>query len=252
MLRRKSKWARAMREDWDDWARSDAFYYSTWKVGHRWTRDEFFASGERDYQMLVEPVLQSVGLEPDKSDMLELGCGVGRMTRSFARRFSHVSAVDISPEMLSRARGFNGDLPNLTWQLVNGFDLASFQDGQMDFTFSFLVFQHVPHRDIVLGNIGEMLRVLRLGGFFLFRYNSEHAPPSSLGARVIWGILDRWRIPLLPRLFRIDAREAGKTWDGAVLNIEELKVYIETHDGTLSGSKGAGTPAAWCWGTRLS
>ena len=190
-----------MKRDWDDRARHDAFHYTAWRRGDKWDRDSFFESGERDYVLLVEPILQSAGLEPGRSTVLELGRGVGRMTGSFARRFSHVFAVDVSPEMLSRADDFHKELANVTWQEVNGLDMASFQGGQMDFAFSFLVFQHVPHRDIVLAGIGEMLRVLKLEGLFLFQYNSDSRIMDWMG-RLVWGVLDRWRISLFARIFK--------------------------------------------------
>ncbi len=249
-MKGRGKWARIMRKDWDDRARRDVFHYTTWRPGHKWNEGTFFESGERDYVLWVEPVLQSVELETTDSNVLDLGCGIGRMTRSLARRFSHVYAVDVSPEMISRAKAFNKDLSNVTWHLVDGFDLAFIQDRQIDFAFSFLVFQHVPHREIVMRNIEEMLRVLRPGGFFLFQYNGESTQTMDWSGRLIWGILDRWRIPLLPRLLKLDVREAGKTWAGAILNPQEVVEHIESHGGTLLGSRGVGTPGAWCWGVR--
>ena len=246
----RAKWARLMRRDWDARANADAFYYSTWKVGHKWDVDEFFSSGERDYLLFVDPVIDSLGLEPSASEMLELGCGVGRMTRSLAQRFKRVYAVDVSPEMVSRAQDYCPDLNNVSWEVVNGFDLSSISDSCMDFAFSFLVFQHVPQQDISLGDIGEMLRVLKPGGAFLFQYNGQTSSDVGWKGRLIWGVLDRWRVPVLPGLFKIDTREAGKTWDGAALTPEEVETMVETRCGKVMGTKGDGTPAAWCWGVK--
>jgi predicted TPR repeat methyltransferase len=36
--------------------------------------------------------------------LIDLGCGEGRYTRSFARRGAHMTGVDISPRMLELAR----------------------------------------------------------------------------------------------------------------------------------------------------
>src|SRR5580693_5497368 len=107
-----TKIAEAMRQDWDERARKDAFYYiASWRKD--WDEASFWRSGEEDYQRLVAPRLEACSFSPPGKTMLELGCGAGRMTRSFARRFDSVIAFDVSPEMLSRARALAGDIDNI-------------------------------------------------------------------------------------------------------------------------------------------
>ena len=248
--RTRSEWGPRMSREWDERARADAFYYSTWKVGHKWDTEEFFESGERDCELFVDPVIGELGLEAGESRMLELGCGVGRMTKALAARFRYVHATDVSEEMVEQAKGHCLDLENVKWEVTNGFDVASIGDGELDFTFSFLVFQHVPEKEIVLSNAAEMLRTLRPGGGFLFQYNGETERRTGWRERAIWGILDRWRAPLLPRLFGIDIREAGKTWDGASIAGQEIQEWVEGQGGRVTGARGVGTPAAWCWGIK--
>ena len=89
-----------MRRDWDQRAHADAFYYSTWKVGHKWDPKEFFESGDRDCQLFVDPIIKELGIEPGNLAVLELECGVGRMTKALACRFRSVHATDVSPEMV--------------------------------------------------------------------------------------------------------------------------------------------------------
>ena len=89
-----------MRRDWDDRAHADAFYYSTWKVGHKWDPKEFFESGDRDCRLFVDPIIKELGIEPGNLAVLELECGVGRMTKALACRFRSVHATDVSPEMV--------------------------------------------------------------------------------------------------------------------------------------------------------
>ncbi len=83
-----------MRRDWDDRARKNALFYILDSRGD-WDSESFFQSGEDDYQVFVEPVLERIGFNPTGKVMLELGCGAGRMTRSFAARFNTVYALDI-------------------------------------------------------------------------------------------------------------------------------------------------------------
>ena len=80
-----------MRQDWDERARKDAFYYiATWRKD--WNEESFFQSGEEDYQRLVAGVLERMPWDPRGKVMLELGCGAGRMTRSFSQRCQRVYA----------------------------------------------------------------------------------------------------------------------------------------------------------------
>src|SRR3984957_14258005 len=92
-----------MRQDWDERAgKGDFHYIASWRMD--WTPETFFQSGEEDYDRLVAPVFKRLGWDPQGKTMLELGCGAGRMTRSFAQRFSQVHAFDISREMLGHAK----------------------------------------------------------------------------------------------------------------------------------------------------
>src|SRR5215216_2564240 len=42
--------------------------------------------------------------DPRRGRCVEVGCGPGRMTGALAQRFERVIAVDVSPEMIARAR----------------------------------------------------------------------------------------------------------------------------------------------------
>ena len=154
--------AEAMRRDWDDRARKNAFHYiASWRK--EWDLDSFLASGEEDYLRLVDPVLKRCGIPTTGKVMAELGCGAGRMTPSFARRYDSVLALDLSAEMLRRAREIHSQTNNVLWLRLSGTDLAGLANDSTDFFFSYLVLQHFPTQDLVLSCIREMLRVLRPG-----------------------------------------------------------------------------------------
>ena len=119
-----------MRRDWDERARRDAFLYiASWRKD--WNEATFFESGEEDYLRLVHPILQKLQLDPAKSSMAELGCGAGRMTRSFAQRFQSVTAVDISAEMQSRAKEYLRSFLNIHWVLSSGETLSVHQSASV-------------------------------------------------------------------------------------------------------------------------
>jgi SAM-dependent methyltransferase len=170
-----------MRRDWDQRARENARHYVV--TGQKeWSDDEFRESGRvtLDEEILNDLTNVCQGRNPKDMKVLEIGCGAGRVTRAFAEFFGEVYAVDISREMVTRARRMVADLPNAHVFHNNGKDLSPvrrhwwnrFGIGprlQLDFAFSFMVFQHIPSREIIENYIREAHRLLRPGALFKFQ-----------------------------------------------------------------------------------
>lgn len=243
-----------MRRDWDERARRNAFFYiASWRKD--WDETSFFESGEQDYMRLVHPVLQKLQFKPANKTMAELGCGAGRMTRSFAEHFSSVFAVDISAEMQSRAKQFLKSFSNIQWILSDGETLSSIGSNSVDFVFSYLVLQHMPEKKVALITIQEMMRILRPDGAFLFQFNGSDQPTMNMKGRAISWVLDTLISVGLKRasqgiakLFGIDPEMLGATWRGAVLSTREITQAVESKKGNPEGFLEASTPLAWCYG----
>ena len=56
--------------------------------------------------------------------VLEIGCGAGRITRALAEVFGQVYAVDVSGEMIAKAKLALADVPNAHVFQNNGTDLS--------------------------------------------------------------------------------------------------------------------------------
>jgi SAM-dependent methyltransferase len=97
---------------WDARARGDAFYFVDNTGTYRDADVErFWAEGRRN----LDTLLGVLGAEVTSSDVvLDVGCGVGRLTRVLAQRAAHVHAIDVSAEMLQRARELNAHLTNVS------------------------------------------------------------------------------------------------------------------------------------------
>jgi SAM-dependent methyltransferase len=246
-----------MRQDWDERARKDAFHYiASWRKD--WTPESFFQSGEEDYQQLVVPVFDRRGWEPESMAMLELGCGAGRMTRSFAKRFERVYAFDISKEMLGHAQTLFSEASNVEWILGNGTDLSGLGDETVDFAFSYIVLQHMPEPTFALRYIREMLRVLKPGGLFLFQFNSVPKMTMNWKGRLAWKIVDfPWTLGFrqisrsLASLLGLSPEIAGKSWRGASLDVKVVREAVETEGATVKAMTGEDTPMTWCCGLKL-
>lgn len=170
-----------MRKFWDERAREDAFHFVDNREPYREPDEErFWREGERD----LDTLLSSLELAVRQDDhVLDLGCGIGRLTRPLAARAAHVTAVDVSPRMLERARELNPRLNNVTWILGDGESLDGVPDGSVDAVVSHVVLQHIPSAKVQLGYVAEMARVLRPGGWAAFGLSTDprvHQPrPAS-------------------------------------------------------------------------
>ncbi len=236
-----------MQRDWDERARKDPFFYVD--SARIWSGpDEFFAAGAESYDRMVEPELRALGVDPSGKRLLELGCGVGRMTAAFAQRFGRVVAVDVSGEMLRLGRRYLAGVPNVDWVQVSGADLAMFPDGSFDVAFTHLVLQHIPDEATALGLVREMLRVLRPSGAFLIEFNSRPYPVDR-GGRAASLRFDRKLRRALARR-RSDPLQVGPTWRGAVLDVRRVLEVLWERDGAVTSVEGWGTPETWCRGIR--
>jgi ubiquinone/menaquinone biosynthesis C-methylase UbiE len=245
-----------MRRDWDERARRDAFHYiASWRKD--WDEASFFDSGEQDYLRLVQPILQKLQFDPAKKSMVELGCGAGRMTRSFAAHFRSVSAADISAEMQSRAKEYLRSFTNIRWILSDGESLSGIESGSVEFVFSYLVLQHMPSKEVVFYSIQEMMRVLSPGGAFLFQFNGSSRPTMNWRGRVVSGILDRMAsmglkqgAKNIARFTGIDPEMVGNTWRGAALSASEVETAVRRNHGSPEGFLDPDTPLTWCYGRK--
>jgi ubiquinone/menaquinone biosynthesis C-methylase UbiE len=242
----------SMRQEWDARARKDAFYYiASWRKD--WDVSAFLISGEEDYERLVRTKLDRVGFSPAGKTMLELGCGVGRMTHAFAARFGHVLAVDVSTQMIDRARQILQKVQNISWIRANGEDLGAVRSESVDFAFSYLVFQHLPNGKAVCGYIRELFRVLKESGICLFQFNGMTKPTMNWKGRLAWKFIDAiWSLHLrglsrfFARLFGFDPEMAGKTWHGTAVSTQSVIEALNACGGSVLEVQGNDTPMVWC------
>jgi SAM-dependent methyltransferase len=206
-----------MRTEWDQRARENARRYVA-TLQDDWASDDVLKSGKiwiDEYVMPVMDQLYAAGY-PSEMRMLELGCGAGRMTVAFSSIFGYVDAVDISAEMIARAKDSVRDCRNVAFHVTNGADLSMFSDGTFDFVFSALVFQHIPRKSIIKGYVKEVSRVLRPGRVFRFQLQGY---------------------PI--------AEEYADTWLGVGFSETEVARIAQASGFTLHSSTGGGTQDYW-------
>jgi SAM-dependent methyltransferase len=122
--------------------------------------------------------------------VLDVGCGTGVVAITAARLGAHVQAVDLTPQLLERARE-NGRIAevNIEWREADVEELP-FGDGQFDMVLSQFAHIFAPRPEVA---IRQMLRVLRSGGTIAF---ATWPPELLVGGTV--AVAARYMPPPLP------------------------------------------------------
>jgi SAM-dependent methyltransferase len=233
-----------MQRDWDARARENARYYVA--TGNaEWSDEEFFASGE---QAIAEDVLTDMtnicqGRDPKTMRVLEIGCGAGRLTRALANLFGEVHAVDVSGEMISRARKALAGHSNARVYQNNGCDLTVVPPlargesskafwaprwlarmapakwkFEFDFAYSNIVFQHIPSQQVIESYVREVYRLLRPGA--LFKFQVQGFPLET---------------------------QPDDTWTGVSFSDQEACAMAERNQFEPRYRHGAGSQNFWLW-----
>ena len=221
-----------MREFWDARADEDPFYFvdNRLEYGHP-DLERFWASGPEALDLLLTDL--GAAIAPD-DDVVEIGCGVGRMTRVLAERAATVRALDVSARMLELAREHNAQLGNVEWILGDGVSLAPIESDSADVCHSDVVFQHIPDPEITLGYVSEIGRVLRSGGWAAFQVSnapSIHDP----------GPVSRLRVGLRAALGRGPHGQNDPRWRGSAVDLQRLEAVAGVAGLRVERVTGAGT-----------
>lgn len=180
--------------DADEVVRETGWVFNN-EVGAGLTLAGFVATGERE----VRRYLRVLGLEGPHlagGRMLELGCGIGRMTAAFTRRAGSVVAADVDPAFLERCRetvARHGDPARLrTARVVDGRRI-DVPDADVDLAFSYITLQHCAP-DVAIELAREAVRATRPGGTVALNFRGwtrADAVLLPLGALV----RAAWRVP---------------------------------------------------------
>jgi SAM-dependent methyltransferase len=201
---------------WDERAREDAFFFVDDRLDYgKPDLERFWREGAEALDLILDAL--GVAVSPD-DDVVEIGCGVGRITRALASRARSVRALDVSAEMLARARELNAELDNVQWVQGDGTSLAGIDDSSADACFSHVVFQHIPDPRVTLGYVREMGRVLRPGGWSGFQVSNDpevHRPRTGMRR-----VRDRG----LALVGRAPRGQGDPAWLGSAVDLDELAI----------------------------
>lgn len=117
-------------------------------------------------QTTADDIAREVGLQPSDR-VLEIGCGTGRVGRWLAERCATWTGTDVSRRMIDHATEAVAGFRNVSFVLLNGYDLSGVDDESQHVVYSSAVFCHLDEWDRYR-YVKEAYRVLRPGGRIWF------------------------------------------------------------------------------------
>ncbi len=214
---------------WDARARENANYFVDNRLDYNAGDDAaFWREGEADLERLLAST--EAVLAPE-AVVLDLGCGVGRLTRALAARAAWVHGIDVSAEMV-RLAGENLDgVANVTLHVGDGVSLAGIPDASVDAVVSLVVFQHIPDPAVTLGYVTDIGRVLRPGGWAAFQVSD--APEIH--------VRQHRSSRLKVALGRAPKGQDDPAWRGSAVSLPAIREAAEAGGTTVAHAVGEGS-----------
>ena len=141
-------------------------------------------AGQIRAQRRTDMIARGAGLKPGLR-IVEVGCGTGLFTEPLTKLGVHVTAVELSPELLELARGRSGIDSSLV-TFVEG----RFEDADLPNDFDAVVGSSVLHHLDVMPALRRARAVLKSGGTIAFAEPNMLNPQIALQKNI--PILKRW------------------------------------------------------------
>lgn len=103
------------------------------------------------------------------SVVLEIACGIGRVSKYIAPECKYLFCTDILEEALDEAKINLKHFTNVSFEKINGYDLGSFKENYFDCVYSFTTFFHFDF-ELVVNYFAEIRRVLKPQGIAVIEF----------------------------------------------------------------------------------
>ncbi|HJR19039.1 MAG TPA: class I SAM-dependent methyltransferase [Actinomycetota bacterium] len=231
----------SMRTYWDEAARTNAAWYVDTSLSFDSPDlQQFFETG----RTVARAAIEEASVQPAGRGLaVEIGSGLGRICKALAERFDRVIGLDISAEMVKRAKELVPD-EKISFEVSSGTDLRPLADGAADLVLTFTVFQHIPDVAVIEGYVREAGRVLKPGGVFVFQWNNTPGARRWAFKRSLLGFLQR--TGLRAERHRRNAPE----FLGSRVPLSRMREALVSAGMELRETKGLDTLYAWAWAVK--
>jgi len=161
---------------WESLARREAYYAvlteddyleeNLNEAGHR----KFLKTGQEDVDRFLHLIHRHIDPSFQPRNVLEFGCGVGRLLLALAEASEEVTGIDVSQSMLDEALENFQREGKKNFRLLSSKDaLKDLGDHRFDFILSYIVFQHIQPAEGIPA-MRELLQFLEPAGIGLFHF----------------------------------------------------------------------------------
>ena len=172
-------WAALLRDNWEERSRSEQrdFYVAShrgWRNPERW-----LAQAENDARLMLYQVDRSA---LSGWNVLEIGCGVGRLATPLSPLVASYTGVDIAPGMVEEAHRRSSALANVRFFVSDGIGLPDdVDDRRYELVIALAVFIHCP-RDVIAALVRAGFERLTPGGELRFQVLADPTDPTGLSS----------------------------------------------------------------------
>jgi SAM-dependent methyltransferase len=155
----------------------------------------------------------------EERDVLQIGCGIGRIEAAIAPLVRSATGIDISPAMVAAATERCAGLSNVRFLLASGRDLSQFVDGSFHLVYAVDSFPYIVGVGMTLAgtHFAEAARVLAPGGDFLI-LNFSYRESLELDREDVARLAAENGFAVL-----VNGEQPFRLWDGAAF-------HLRTHD----------------------
>jgi SAM-dependent methyltransferase len=125
--------------------------------------------GHEDFLALLDEQLDR------ESEVLEVGCGGGRVSRLVAPKVRRLVCTDVSPKILAEAKRALGSLDNVELRRADALTLEGIPNGSLDAVYAHDVFVTMDPNQILAALLAGR-RVLRPGGYLVASFTTIDRP----------------------------------------------------------------------------
>jgi len=125
--------------------------------------EDFRTYGDRLARRQIE-MFEKYGTSPlETSTIVDVGCGLRRISLPFSKRFGKVVGIDINRRILDAGAVYCQGAENIEFVENDGKSIP-LADASVDYSYSGGVLQHIKDLGVIVGYFHEGLRVLKPGG----------------------------------------------------------------------------------------
>ena len=137
-------------KEWEKWGATEEYFavigYDEFRKTNL-TDDKkavFFKSGQDHVAYILKMIKAHINPQYNPKQVLDFGCGVGRLVVALAEIAEHVIGLDVSESMLNEAKRNCESRSIRNVEFLKSDDDLSSLEGKYDLIHSFIVFQHIP------------------------------------------------------------------------------------------------------------